>query len=396
MQSIFQTSRRRVDAVSTEFHRSLYHSIRWDNRLIAIRGARGTGKTTMMLQRIKENFPDSAEALYASLDNLWFSTHSLAELVNYFYLHGGRHLFLDEVHKYPKWQTAIKNIYDDYPDLHIVYTGSSMLKIDRSQGDLSRRQRIYDLQGLSLREYLEFEVGLDTPVLTVEEICSNHISLARKITSEVKIFPYFERYLKSGYYPFYKESPDGYELQLREVVRQVIESDMMKIEDVEYATVLKAKKMLMVIAQSVPQTPKMSALYTQLETSREQGLKLLDMLSRGGLLRLLGYEPRNFKTMGKPDKILLENPNLMYALSPKVEIGTIRETFFANQLSYAGELLLDRNCDFKYDRSKVFEVGGAGKSFDQIAGIPDSYLAVDDTETGWGNRIPLWLFGFLY
>lgn len=396
VEGIYRLFHRKLNAVPTTFIRYLYHQINWNDRLIGIKGARGVGKTTLILQHIKEHFPDRDKALYVSLDNLWFTTHSLTDLVEYHYTHGGTHLFLDEIHRYPKWQTILKNLYDDYPDLNIVYTGSSMLEIDSSQGDLSRRQIVYHLAGLSFREFLYFENDIKVEPVTLEELLSRHVEIASFITSGTKILPLFEKYLKIGYYPFYKSTFEGYEFRLQEVVRQVIESDLPAVEDAQYITIQKVKKMLMILAERVPHTPKMSELYKELETNREQGLKMLYALERGGLLALLTTEVKNYRSLSRPDKIYLNNTNLMYALSPRVDIGNIRETFFLNQLSAFHEVLLPATGDFFVDRKYLFEVGGRTKTFEQIKDIPDSYLAVDATEIGHHNRIPLWMVGLLY
>lgn len=397
IESIYRNYNRRLDAVSMEIKRYLYDKINWSNRLIGIKGSRGVGKTTLILQHIKEAFPNRDKALYVSLDNLWFENHSLIELVEYHYTHGGTHLFLDEIHRYPHWQILLKNIIDDYPDLNVVYTGSSMLEIDSSEGDLSRRQVVYKLCGLSFREFLAFEgVCQDEKPVPLDELLENHVSIASRIASEIKVLPYFERYLKYGYYPFYKEEGDGFEQRLQATVRQVLEADLPSSENVSYATVQKTRRMLMILAEKVPHTPKMLELYQELETNREQGLKMLSALERGGLLSLLTHEVRNYRSLSRPDKFYLDNPNLMYALSTFVEIGTVRETFFNNQLSVIGEVLLPLQGDFLVDRKYLFEVGGRGKTFDQIKDIPSSYLAVDATEVGHHNRIPLWVFGLLY
>lgn len=217
----YQTSNRKINAVGLEYKRSIYSGINWNNRLIGIKGPRGVGKTTLMLQHIKEAFEDRTKVLYVSLDNLWFASNSLEDLVEYHYSHGGTHIFLDEIHRYKfeDWQSAVKNIYDDYPDLYIVYTVSSMLQMDASEGDLSRRLRIYDMPGMSFREYLAFEGIMDYRVLSLEEILSNHVNICSDIISRTRIFSHFEHYLKCGYYLFYKEDGDGFEQRLQEVVR---------------------------------------------------------------------------------------------------------------------------------------------------------------------------------
>ena len=396
MESIYTISQRRIQHVKTDFFRYLFGKIEWDDRLIAIKGPRGTGKTTMMLQYIKQRFGTDRKAVYASLDNMFFARHSLEEFVEYHYTHGGVLICIDEVHKYLNWQTVIKNLYDSYPDLQIVYSGSSMLHIDSKQGDLSRRQAVYELAGLSFREFLEFEGLYRAEPISIQQLLSEHERISSEVVSNLKIIPAFHKYLKSGYYPFYKEVKGNLQQRISEMARQVIEEDMPAIEDVKYATVEKTKRMLMALAAAVPQTPKMTDLYRELETDREQGLKMLQSLSRGGLLQLLRYKSVKLKKLSKPDKILVDNPNMYYALSSAADTGSVRESFFCNQVHVVGELQLSRDGDFLVDGKYTFEVGGKNKTFNRIANLPNSYLAVDDTEYGMGNRIPLWLFGFLY
>jgi len=392
---LYQVSNRRISAVSLAYKRPLYYTINWDNRLIGICGPKGVGKSTLLLQHIKETFMDRSKVLYISLDNIWFSSNSLIDLVEYHYTHGGTHIFLDEVHRYRQWQDSIKNIYDDYPDLHIVYTGSSMLKIKAADGDLSRRLRSYELHGLSFREYLAFEGVRNFPVMKIDDILTAHISLASDITSEIKILPHFERYLSSGYYPFYKEEGDGYLSRVQEVVTQTIDNDVPAVEEVEYETLQKLKKLLMILAVQVPFIPKLNELYRELKTSREQGLKLLDILEKARLIAVLKSPVKALKHISAPEKLYLDNTNMMFALSDDVQVGTIRETFFMNQLSRSHIVSLPAKGDFKIDGNYLFEVGGRKKSFEQIKDEPDSFLAVDSIEIGNGNKIPLWLFGFL-
>lgn len=392
---IYLVSNRKVNQISLKYKRPLYYEINWDNRLIGIKGPKGVGKSTLLLQHIKETFADRSKVLYVSMDNLWFSSNSLTELVEYHYTHGGTHIFLDEVHKYKEWQTALKNIYDDYPELHIVYTGSSILKLKAGDGDLSRRMRSYEMTGLSFREYLLFEQILDYPVVSLQDVLTNHISLASDIASRTKVLKHFEKYLESGYYPFYKEEGDGYLQRIQEVVSQTIDLDIPAVEEVEYDTLQKLKKLLMILAVQVPFIPKMTDLYKELQTNREQGLKLLNLLEQARLITMLKSPVKALKSISAPEKLYLDNTNMMYALSDRVEVGTARETFFMNQLSVSHELTLPDKGDFKVDGTFLFEVGGRKKSFEQIKDEPNSYLAVDSLETGNGNRIPLWLFGFL-
>jgi predicted AAA+ superfamily ATPase len=280
--------------------------------------------------------------------------------------------------------------------MSFAYSGSSLLKLDKGRGDLSRRQSIYRLRGLSFREYLEFEgVGRYEP-LELGQIVKDHISLASRICSDIKILPYFDKYRRCGIYPFYKRSPTHYLDQLLETVHKVLDVDYPGIEEVSQDTIRKAKKMLMILSSSCPQTPNMSALYRELGTERAQGLKMLSALERAGLLALLPPKGETLKNMSKPEKIYCDNTNLMYALVQNANIGTLRETFFCNQVRNDHAVVFTERGDFLVDGKWTFEVGGKGKGFDQIKNLPDSYVVNDDVEVGFGNKIPLWLFGFLY
>ncbi len=388
---------RRLQSTPKGFRRYLIDKVDWRDSLIAIKGAKGSGKTTMLLQHINESFPDKGNALYVSLDNLWFATHSIRELIEYHYTHGGTHLFLDEVHYFPNWQTLIKNINDDYPGLHVVYTGSSMLKIDSEVADLSRRQMPYTLHGMSFREYLHYEGIADIEPLALDILLRDHRRIAGEILSGgIKILPAFEKYLQYGYYPFYKSVYSGFEIRLQQVVNHVLENDYPIIEGVGQSTIRKIKKMFMILAEQVPQIPNMSNLYNELDTDRNQGLKMLYALEKAGLLALLSDKPKHIDKLSRPDKIYIDNSNLMYAYATNPNIGTVRETFFLNQLAAGHTVTYPAKGDFLVDGKYLFEVGGRKKSFEQIKDVPDSYLAVDDTETGHHNRIPLWMFGLLY
>ena len=387
---------RRLHAVPHAFTRFLAGKIDWEDRLIGIRGARGCGKTTLLFQHILNHSSPERVSLYASLDHLWFTNHSLEELAEYHVQHNGTHLYLDEIHHLANWQTALKNLYDDFPNLYIVYTGSSLLKIDSAAGDLSRRQILYTLPCLSFREFIELETGVKLPAYSLEEILADHARIASNLISQTSLATLFEKYLKYGCYPFYKEVRRGFELRLQQIVNQVLESDYPALETVSVPTIRKTKKMLQVLAENVPQTPNLTQLCTELETDRNQALKMLDALARAGVLGLLSKHTKNLKHLGWPDKILMHNTNLMYALGSSVTEGTLRETFFLNQLSVSHAVHSPEKGDFLVDGKYLFEVGGRRKTFQQIQDIPKSYLAVDDLEIGHGNRIPLWLFGFLY
>ncbi|MBO7646606.1 MAG: ATP-binding protein [Bacteroidales bacterium] len=398
MDALFLAYNRRLEETQTSYLRYLYNSIDWNERLIGIKGAKGVGKTTMLLQHIKLTFPDRSQAFYVSLDNIWFSSHTLSELVEYLYTHGVTHLFLDEVHKYPTWIRELKNIYDDYPQLHIVFTGSSLLEIDHAEGDLSRRLRIYLLRGLSFREYLDITGTAQLSVLSIDEILNNHMQLASSITSKIKVLPHFEKYIRTGYYPFFLEtgSEGSYFERLQQVVSTVIENDIPAIEKIEYETLQKAKRLLMTLAQSAPFTPNIANLCALLSTTRNQLIHLLSLLERAALILQLHTDNKGLKALGKPDKILFENTNLMYALGSIADAGTVRESFFSAMMSYNHTIQYAKQGDLQVDGRHIFEVGGKGKGFAQIANLPDSYVVADGIEIGFGNKIPLWLFGFTY
>lgn len=397
IKELYDTSDRLIAAVDTKFHRYLFPEIDWNGRLICLKGARGTGKTTMMCQRLKEEFGVGGNGVYISLDDLWFSTHSVRDAIGYFESHGITHVFMDEVHHFGKdWSLLVKNVYDQFPNLHFVYSGSSILKIENGKGDLSRRQGCYDLKGLSFREFLAFEGVLDSPALTMDDILKNHRKLAQSIVSNIRVLPWFEKYLKIGYYPFYREPGGLYLQRIREVVNKVLESDWPAVEEVSIETIRKAKKMLMILASSVPQQPNMSRLYQELETERNTGLKILGALDRGALLALVPQKGESLKNLSKPEKIYCDNTNLMSALTPRANQGTARETFFYNQVRKDHTVTYSGVGDFLVDGVWHFEIGGAGKGFGQIKDMPNSYVVNDGVEVGIGNKIPLWLFGFLY
>ena len=396
VQPLITVYHRKLAETTLTFKRSLYFSINWDVRMLGIKGEKGVGKTTLVLQHIKETFDNPDDALYVSMDNLWFKTHSIMDLVDHLYAKGVYYLFMDEIHKCPDWTIVLKNLYDNYPKLNIVYTGSSMLKIDNSRADLSRRQTLYRLNNLSFREYLEYEGIAAFKPFTLEDLLENHVRYAMEITSEAKVLKYFQDYLSFGMYPFYKESKTDFHIRLSEAVNQTLESDLPAVEDVTFETVQKTKTLLMIIAESLPFVPNVNRLCEALRTTRDSCLKMLYALDRAGVLHLLTSELKNYKKLVNPDKIFLGNPNIMYALGGKTETGTIRETFFANQVGAYNTLQYPKKGDFFACGKYLFEVGGAGKSFEQIKDEPNSYLAVDDTEIGNGSRIPLWLFGFLY
>ena len=396
IQAIYEISDRLVRETETTFHRYLASELDWSVRILALNGPRGVGKTTMFLQFLKENPAEAKNALYVSMDNLWLNPLELYDLVNYHVQHGGTRILIDEIHYLPDWQRLVKNLYDSFKDLRIAYTGSSILRLADGQGDLSRRQVVYSLSGLSFREYLKLEGVLDEAPQSLSSLVANHVELASRITAKIKVIPAFECYLKIGYYPFFREDPVHFGAKLLQVVNQVLDVDLTKTEDVTPETVRKARRMLTILAASTPQTPNVTALCRNLGMDRKAGLKVLYALRRAGLLGLLVEDADALKHLGSPSKIFCDNTNLMHVLSAAPDVGTMRETFFNNQVGLRNALSCPRRGDFLVNGRDLFEVGGAGKGFDQVAGEPNSHLAVDDTEVGRGERIPLWLFGFLY
>jgi len=371
--------------------------IQWDARLIGIKGARGVGKTTLLLQYIKKNIPVDSSSLYVSLDDIWFAAHNLSSLVDQFVKQGGKFLFLDEVHKYANWSQELKNIYDDYSELKIVFTGSSLLEILSARADLSRRAVVYTMQGLSYREYLNLKLDKNLPKYTLNEVLTNHIAISRALNAEIKPLQHFKTYLQHGYYPFFQEVPELYFHRVEEVINLILEIELPLLRKVAVAYVSKLKQLLQIIAASVPFVPNVRKLSERIGVNRNTFVSYLFFLQEAHIIHNLYKDAKGITQLQKPDKIYLENTNLQYALAPdKANIGNIRETFFNNQLSADHILEYIDESDFLVDHSIVFEVGGKSKNKKQIKNFENSYLVVDDCEYGIGNKIPLWLFGFLY
>lgn len=396
LQPLINNYHRKLSKIDLHFKRYLYSQINWKARLIGIKGPRGVGKTTMLLQHILENYEDIDKTLYASLDDLWFSSHTLMDLVDWAYQHGIMRLYLDEVHRYEKWSVNLKNIYDAYPDMSIVYTSSSLLIMDNANVDLSRRQTLYTLYGMSFREFLSYEGSISIDAIPFDELLKSHVRQAMQITKDIKIAPLFESYMEHGYYPFYRESIEDFPIRLRETISVVIENDLPAVENISFETIQKVKRLLMIVSERVPFEPNMSELWSLLATNNELGLRMLYALDKAQILGLLMSKPKNYKYLYKPDKIFLGNPNLMHVLCPRVDKGNERETFFYSQLRVSNEIKYPKKGDFYVNDKYLFESGGRRKTFEQIKDIPDSFLAVDDTEVGHGSRIPLWMFGLLY
>lgn len=389
---------RLLSHMNLQHQRSLMNEINWNAQLIGIRGARGVGKTTLMLQHIKEIYEtDPTVALYASLDHLYFSRHSLLELAEEFYKQGGQRLYLDEVHKYEGWSREIKNIYDGFPELKVVFTDSSLLNILNAEADLSRRCVSYDMQGLSFREYLLFKEGLSFPTFALEDILQHPLEIAQEVVAQCRPLQHFPKYLQEGYYPFFLQQDVDYLTQVQKVVSLILEIELPQLRQVDVGNVRKLRSLLAVLSSGVPFAVDISKMAQMAELNRNTILSYLSHLHRARLINLLYSDKLNLKRMQKPDKIYLENTNLLQALSlTQVEVGTQRETFFVNQLSHNHQVEYGKQADFLIDRCFTIEVGGQSKDGKQIAGTQNSFIAADGIEYAFGNKLPLWLFGFLY
>ena len=399
MDDLFDFFYRQLRKTDVSFQRYLIDEIYWNGRLSAITGARGTGKTTMILQHIKKTFGNAPkEALYVSLDNIWFSGNRLFDLANNFAQMGGKFLFIDEVHKYENWSQEIKNIYDCFTELKVVFTGSSMLEIYKGNADLSRRAVHYILHGMSFREFLKYDQNLDFEKYTLSDVLQNHIQIASDMNEKIRPLPLFNNYLKQGYYPYSKDDKRFYLSKLANTVNLILETDLPAVEPIEMYSIRKIKKLLWLISQSVPFTPKITDLAANLGVSRNSLLNYLAILERGELINLLqGGSSKGISSLAKPEKIYLNNTNLIYAFDAnKPNIGNLRETFFFNQLKTVGDVTSANRADFTLDKNYVFEVGGKNKGHEQIVGLDNAFIVIDNVEYGYGNKIPLWLFGMFY
>lgn len=376
--------------VDTTYVRNIHSTIAWNDRLIAILGARGVGKTTLVLQHIKL-YEDVDTTLFVFADDLWFSTHSLVELAEMFYTNGGKVIYIDEIHKYKNWSQEIKNIYDAYPQLKVRYTGSSILDLQRGSHDLSRRVLEYQMYGLSFREFAALKYGVDIPVHTLEQVLANRIDFPY---ADYRPIALFKDYLRNGYYPYFKD--EGYEIRLGKIINTIVEVDIPKFAELSVSTAEKLKTLLYIIAQSVPFKPNYSKIGRDLDMHRNAVSDLMIWLDRADLINVLRDEAEGYKLLGKVNKIYLNNPNLAYVLSDEEpNIGNIRETIFLGWLRATHKITASAVSDFKVG-NYTFEVGGRKKGQRQIKDIDNAFVVKDDIEYGHLNEIPLWAFGLLY
>lgn len=389
MEQLFENFRRRLHDTPIDLVRYKFGEIEWNGHALGLVGPRGVGKSTMLLQYIKKNL-DLNDTLYVSADYLYFASHTLVDLADRFYKMGGKHLFIDEIHKYEGWSTEIKQIYDSYSDLQLIISGSSILEITKGMADLSRRVPIYEMQGLSFREYLHLFHGIRMDVVSMENIL-NHDYVIPDVEHPL---PLFHDYLRRGYYPFGRDA--AYDMELMQVVAQTMESDIPLYLNTNVSVGRKLKQLLMVVSESVPFKPVMQKLADVTGINRNYIQDYLTYMERTGMIAQLRDAVGGIRGLGKTEKVYLDNTNLIYVLAPKrADIGNVRETFFMNQMRVVGDVTCSPVSDFMMD-GMTFEIGGRKKGQKQISEVKDGYVVKDDIETGYANVIPLWAFGLMY
>ena len=389
MEDLFQVSNQLIERTELRFKRYLYAQINWQNRLIGITGPRGVGKTTLVLQYMREQL-DLRTSLYVSAEDFYFATQRLLDLAEQFVKAGGRHLVIDEIHKYPDWSKELKLMYDYYPNLQLIFTGSSVLDLQKGSSDLSRRAVLYPMQGLSFREYLNLFEGQEFPAYTISEVLSQKTQLNAVQLPLVA----FKQYLKTGYYPFALEQ--DFEQKLKQVVSQTLEVDIPSFAQMNVSTGRKLKQLLAIVAQSVPFKPNMSKIADLLSVSRNNIADYLLYVEEAGMIAQLRSHTGGIRSLAKVEKVFLDNSNLSYVLpTQQPNVGNIRETFFLNQTRVAHDVRSSAFADFKIDQYD-FEVGGKTKGLKQIQQAPHGIVVKDDIEQGYLNVVPLWHFGFLY
>ena len=380
-----------LELVSLAFKRYNYDKLPWEARLVGLMGPRGVGKSTLILQHIKsKSLEEQAKSLYVSADHSYFTTNTLIETANQLVREGGEWLYIDEVHKYEGWSQELKQIYDSHPGLHVFFTGSSILDIIDGEADLSRRAILFDMQGLSFREYLEMFHGIKTPIRSLEDILNGKT----EIEGLQHPIPLFNQYLRMGYYPFSKEG--FFQQRLQQVIRLTMEVDIPQYANMSPATGKKLRRMLSIIASNVPYKPEATGLANEIKVSRNDIPTYLLYMEKAGMIGQLRDETGGMRGLGKTEKVYLDNTNIIYALSGEnANIGNVRETFFYNQTRLALDVTSSKVSDFSIGKY-TFEIGGAKKSHRQIKNVADSFIVRDDTEYANGDILPLWAFGLLY
>ena len=389
MEQLFEYFKRKLSETPIDLIRYRYGEIEWGGHALGLVGPRGVGKSTMLLQYIKMRL-DVKDTLYVSADHLYFSSHTLVDTADRFYKMGGKHLFIDEIHKYEGWSTEVKQMFDSYSDLQLVISGSSILEITKGMADLSRRVPIYEMQGLSFREYLHLFHGIKMEAIGVEQLLRHDYN----IPGVEHPLPLFNDYLRRGYYPFGRDV--AYDIELMQVVAQTMESDIPIYLNANASIGRKLKQLLMVVAESVPFKPVMQKLADVTGINRNYIQDYLMYMERAGMIVQLRDAVGGIRGLGKTEKVYLDNTNLIYVLAPKrADIGNVRETFFMNQMRVVGDVMCSPVSDFLVD-GMTFEIGGRKKGQKQISDVKNGYVVKDDIEAGYANVLPLWAFGLLY
>jgi uncharacterized protein len=397
MDKLLEKSNRIIQSVQYQYERHVIGKINWEWRMNGIIGARGTGKTTLLLQKLQQLRKEGHDVLYVRLDDLYFTDHGIYEVAEAFRKNGGEYLYMDEVHKYPGWSRELKNIYDSLPELKLVFSGSSIIELTKQDADLSRRALMYELPGLSFREYLLMADIAPLPVYPLVDIFRDHVEIAMGIVKEIPVLKHFSTYLKGGFYPFFLEPDRDYLMTLEQVILTVMETDLRVIDNFDIAQSRKILTLLKVIAAAVPFKPNIAKISQKTDLHRQTVLHYLHFLEKARLIKLVNQPEKHISRLQKPDKLFLDNPNLFYALNPEmVNIGNLRESFALSQLSANHEVFLHDKADFLVDSKFVIEIGGKNKDNKQVRDFDSSFVFPDDIEIGHHNRIPLWLLGFLY
>jgi predicted AAA+ superfamily ATPase len=397
MNTLLEQSERLIASTNLDFKRYLFEVIQWNSRLIGVKGARGTGKTTLLLQWIKEQNLATEKAAYFSLDDLYFTEHSLKDTVSQFYKNGGSILALDEVHKYKNWSIEIKNVYDFFPDLKIIFTGSSIIDISKQEGDLSRRALMYELPGLSYREYLSMLGIINLPVIDLDELLFNPVAIKKKIPQGFRPLEHFRNYLNHGYYPFGLEDSSSVHQRINQLIRTIVEVEMAELKDFDIRNAKKLLQLVYVIAQQVPFKPNISSLSAKIGIHRNSLNNYLYYLEQAKIISLLFPAGNSTAVLQKPEKIFLNNTTLLAALAEQQSnIGTVRETFFLSQLQPLHKVHMPKQGDFFVNGKYTFEVVGKGEGQKQLDGIENAWVVKDDIEFPMLKTIPLWMFGLLY
>ncbi len=397
MDKLLQKYYSKYALTQVELVRDFLHVIDWSNRFVGIKGSRGVGKTTLILQYIKQNYKADNTSLYVSLDDMYFAENSLYDLADTFYKKGGELLAIDEVHRYKNWAIELKNIYDDMPDLKVIFTGSSLLHLQKGKADLSRRAVIYSMPGLSYREFLLFEKNIAFPKYSLEQVIEDHVSVVMEIIKKIKPLASFENYLNYGYYPFFLENIQTFHQKLEEIILTVLDIDLPQFASIMPANIIYLKKLLKIISNSVPFKPNMNSLSERTGISINTLKHYVNLLKEAEMIKLLHFMNKGINSLNKPEKIYLNNTNLMYNQCDNgINKGNIRETYFFNQVGAVYKVNASKEADFFVDEKYTFEIGGKNKTRKQISGLKNSFVVKDNIEIGYDNIIPLWLFGFLY